>query len=115
MVMMHMNDMKNTEICVNINKFNLILIDMTGFDVIIGMSWLSKFRAKVDCHRKRVEFRIPGGETLKFEGERRIPKQTSPMVANIWEGETDRGEIQYPQVLIDSQDVFHEKLPGLPP
>src|SRR3954470_16892393 len=96
------------------HKFELILIDMTGFDVIIGMSWLSKFRAKVDCHRKRVEFRIPEGEVLNFEGERGIPKQTNPMIANIWEGEADRGEIQYPPVVIDFQDVFLEKLLGLP-
>src|SRR5438270_13562812 len=79
------------------------------------MSWLSKYRAKVDCHRKRVEFRILGGETLKFEGERGIPKQVNPMIANIWEGETGRGDIQYPQVVVDFQDVFPEKQPRLPP
>src|SRR3954469_4912344 len=37
------------------------------------------------------------------------------MMANIWEGEADRGDIQYPPVVIDFQDVFLEKLPGLPP
>ena len=52
---------------------------------------------------------------LKFEGERGIPKKINPMIANIWEGETDRGEVQYPPVVIDFQDVFPEKLPGLPP
>src|SRR3954470_8235283 len=97
------------------HQFDLILIDMTGFDIIIGMDWLAKYRAKVDCHKKRVEFRIPGGEVLKFEGERGIPKQTKLMIANIWEGEADRGEILYPPVVIEFQDVFPEKLPGLPP
>src|SRR4051812_8960556 len=96
------------------HQYDLILIDMTGFDVIIGMNWLAKFKAKVDCHRKKVKFRIPGGETLKFEGERGIPKQTNPMIANIWEGEADRGEVKYPPVVVDFQDVFPEKLPGLP-
>src|SRR4051812_29808753 len=65
------------------HQFDLILIDMSGFDIIIGM--------EVDCHKKRVEFRIPGGEVLKFEGKRGIPKEINPMIANIWEGETDRG------------------------
>src|SRR3954463_11860603 len=37
------------------------------------------------------------------------------MIANIWEGEADRGEILYPPVVIEFQDVFPEKLPGLPP
>src|SRR3954469_13718742 len=36
------------------------------------------------------------------------------MMANIWEGEADRGDIQYPPVVIDFQDVFPERLPGLP-
>src|SRR4051812_3139393 len=67
------------------HQFDLILIDMFGFDVIIGMNWLAKFRAKVDCHKKKIEFRIPGGEVLKYEGERGIPIQTEPMIANIWE------------------------------
>src|SRR3954466_1917829 len=37
------------------------------------------------------------------------------MIATIWEGEADRGEILYPLVVIEFQDVFAEKLPGLPP
>src|SRR3954465_4772900 len=86
-----------------------------GFDIIIGMSWLSKFEAKLDCHKKRVKFKKPGGEKLKFEGKRGLPKQTNPLIANIWEGEAGRGEVQYPRVVRNFQDVFLEKLPGLPP
>src|SRR5438045_8169300 len=97
------------------HQFDLILIDMAGFDIIIGMDWLAKYRAKVDCHKKRVKFRIPGGEVLKFEGERGIRKKINPMIENICEGETDRGEVQYPPVVSEFQDVFPEKLPGLPP
>ena len=84
---------------------------MSGFDVIIGMDWLAKYRAKVDCHKKRVEFRIPGGEILKFEGERGIPKKINPMIANIWEGEADRGEVAYELNLLlqfaGVHNVFH--------
>lgn len=72
---------------------------MTSFDVIIGMSWLAKYREKIDCHRKHFKFRRPDGEVLKFEGERGIPKHVTPMIANIWEGKADRGDAQYPQVV----------------
>src|SRR3954471_10216637 len=37
------------------------------------------------------------------------------MIANIWEGETGRGDVQYPRVVSDFQDVFLERLPGLAP
>lgn len=86
--------------------FYLVLIEMTGFDVIIGMSWLSKYKERVDCHRKRVEFRVPNGKILKFEGERELPKQVNPMIVNFWEGEMDRVDVQYPRVVRKFHDVF---------
>jgi len=33
---------------------NLIVLDMKDFDVILGMDWLSKHRATIDCHQKRL-------------------------------------------------------------
>ncbi|XP_059629748.1 uncharacterized protein LOC132272664 [Cornus florida] len=32
-------------------EFNFIIFDMTSFDVILGMDWLSFFRATIDCFR----------------------------------------------------------------
>ena len=31
--------------------FDFIVLDMTGFDVILGMDWLSSVRAMIDCYR----------------------------------------------------------------
>ena len=31
---------------------DLIVLDMTSFDVIIGMDWLAKYRASIDCFRR---------------------------------------------------------------
>src|SRR3954469_3025953 len=53
-------------------EFDLIILDMTVFDVIVGMYWLSTFRAIVDCHRRRVTFRTPKGERFFFMGEERV-------------------------------------------
>src|SRR5436190_9978529 len=49
--------------------FDLILLDMSDFDIIAGMDWLIAFRAKIDCYHRRVTFRLPVGETLKFTGD----------------------------------------------
>ena len=39
---------------------DLILLDIHDFDVILGMDWLSRHHATVDCYRKEVRFYRPG-------------------------------------------------------
>ena len=36
--------------------FDIILFDMDEFDAILGVDWLSTFRATIDVYRRRVEF-----------------------------------------------------------
>ena len=38
---------------------DLVLLDVIGFDVILGMDWLVQYYATVDCRAKEVIFRIP--------------------------------------------------------
>ena len=40
------------------------------FDVILGMDWLSRHRAIVDCRMKRVTLRTPNDSEVVFIGER---------------------------------------------
>ncbi|GKA97368.1 putative reverse transcriptase domain-containing protein [Tanacetum coccineum] len=49
-------------------NINLIPVELGSFDVIIGMDWLSKYHAVIDCAEKIV--RIPwGNETLIIHGD----------------------------------------------
>ena len=41
---------------------DLVLLDVIGFDVILGMDWLAQYYTSVDCRAKEVVFRIPGDE-----------------------------------------------------
>jgi hypothetical protein len=43
---------------------------MLGFDIILGMDWLSKNYANIDCRKKEVIFRSPSEEEFKFCGSR---------------------------------------------
>ena len=53
---------------------NLILIDLKGLDVILGMDWLVANYASMDCLRKEVIFRLQGLPVVVFYGEwRRAP------------------------------------------
>ncbi|GFS36587.1 hypothetical protein Acr_00g0046810 [Actinidia rufa] len=52
---------------------NLIPLEMHGFDVILGMDWLSSYRALIDCELKRVVFHSFAHSGLNFEGVGVVP------------------------------------------
>nr|XP_027096029.1 uncharacterized protein LOC113715924 [Coffea arabica] len=59
----------NCEIWIGERKLlgNLISLAIKGYDVILGMDWLARYDAQLDCKRKTVEFRIPGEATLRLD------------------------------------------------
>ncbi|KAI5321303.1 hypothetical protein L3X38_030374 [Prunus dulcis] len=51
---------------------DLIPLDLVDLDIILGMDWLEKHHASVDCFRKEVTLRSPGQPKVIFRGERRV-------------------------------------------
>ena len=51
-------------------KVDLRVLDMTGYDVILGMDWLTVYRAFIDCHCRRIIFCLPDGFEVCFVGEK---------------------------------------------
>ena len=47
-------------------KVDLRIVDMIGYDVILGMDWLTVYRALIDCHRRRIIFFLPDGFKVCF-------------------------------------------------
>ena len=47
---------------------NLVLLDIQDFDVILGMDWLSRHHATMDCFKKEVKFCRPGEPEITFVG-----------------------------------------------
>ena len=45
---------------------DLIILTMYDFDVILGMDWLRKQRANVDCYRKIIQFKPPNCPSFEF-------------------------------------------------
>ncbi|XP_027157579.1 uncharacterized protein LOC113759210 [Coffea eugenioides] len=60
---------KDCEVWVGERKLlgNLISLSIKGYDVILGMDWLARYNAQLDCKKKVVEFRIPGETTLRLD------------------------------------------------
>lgn len=46
---------------------NLMLLDMTDFDIILGMDWLASCHASLDCHDKAIKFNISGNPLSYFK------------------------------------------------
>ncbi|GKC28204.1 putative reverse transcriptase domain-containing protein [Tanacetum coccineum] len=51
---------------------DLIPLGHGSFNVIVGMDWLSKNKAKIVCHEKVVRIPLEGGEILRVQGERTL-------------------------------------------
>ncbi|GJT37260.1 putative reverse transcriptase domain-containing protein [Tanacetum coccineum] len=118
-------------------NINLMPIELGSFDVIIGMDWLSKYHAVIDCAEKIV--RIPwGNETLIVHGDesnqgnktrlniisctkthKYLLKGHHVFLAHVTTKETEdkSGEKRLEDVPIvrDFPEVFPEELSGLPP
>jgi hypothetical protein len=58
---------------------NLIVLELMGIDVILGMDWLSKYKVLIDCTKKSVKLTTPEGKEMEFVAE---PVVTAKGVAN---------------------------------
>ncbi|XP_059629960.1 uncharacterized protein LOC132272912 [Cornus florida] len=108
-------------------EFDLILLEMTGFDVILGMDWLSSFRAVIDCFRGRVSVCTSDGDCFCFVGDRCDPlthsfygvrgrdRQTFFLASLFADDDVEFYGVDFPAVVRDFLDMFPEDLTELPP
>ena len=54
------------DVCGTILLTNLILLNMTNFDVIFGMDWSTLHHAYVNCHSKQVNFFLLNRNPIVF-------------------------------------------------
>ncbi|KAG5540501.1 hypothetical protein RHGRI_020647 [Rhododendron griersonianum] len=106
--------------------YDLRVLDMVDFDVILGMDWLSAHRAVIDCYRKIVTAYSFDGTCFRFKGDRQDPaSKTTPRsrwkdklsgwLASLMLEEEDRMELGLLRIVCEYADVFPDELPGLPP
>ncbi|XP_073014523.1 uncharacterized protein [Primulina eburnea] len=62
---------RNCEICINEQTFEveLIQLNMVEFDIILGMDWLAKNHAVVDCQKKEIRLQTLTKEEVLFHGK----------------------------------------------
>ncbi|GJS63287.1 putative reverse transcriptase domain-containing protein [Tanacetum coccineum] len=85
---------------------DLIPFGHGSFDVIIGIDWLSNYKAEIICHEKVVRIPLSDGNMLRVLGERLEEK------ARFLRGVKKQEEIV---MVRDFLEVFLDDLYGLPP
>ncbi|KAL5573275.1 hypothetical protein UlMin_022872 [Ulmus minor] len=110
---------------------DLVVLDMIDYDVILGMDFLSKYGATIDCKAKVVSFQPLGEERFMFAGDKCSNQKTfvSAMKARKWLAngctgylatvvdttKREKDELNEVPMVNEFTDVFPEELPSLPP
>ena len=118
-------------ICDRNLEVDLIAIQLQDFDVILGMDFLAKYNAKIDCRKRCIIFNPYGNEEFLYHGQlqssvTRIVSaiKARKMLANGCQGylasvvDKDRETELSPEdvpIIREFVDIFPKDLPGLPP
>jgi hypothetical protein len=80
----------------------LIVLDSKGIDVILGMDWMSKQKAPIDCAKEAVKLTTEDGQEIEYIAEPLITHKgaTNQIKLNRLEAE-------------QNHDVFPEELSGM--
>ena len=109
---------------------DLVVVRLKNHEVILGMDWLGKNRATLDCHRERVHFESGCGPSIRFQGirpasgclvvstihaERMLKRGCEAYLATITTKEVVRGgDPDGIPLVSEFEDVFRE-LQDIPP
>jgi hypothetical protein len=109
---------------------NLLVFKSLGYDVILGMDWLSKYYASINCREKVVVFQLPCVERFKFNGSctratppllsaiqatRNIRQRVSAFLAYVKVKPEAERKLEDIPVACDYPYMFAEVVTGLPP
>jgi hypothetical protein len=83
-------------------RANLIILELRGIDVILGMGWLTACDAVIQCAKRSILLTIPVGERIEVLAD---PLSVASTVNQL---EDIRVVCEYP-------DLLPEEMPGMPP
>ncbi|XP_059671067.1 uncharacterized protein LOC132316607 [Cornus florida] len=92
---------------------DLIVLRMREFDAILGMDWLARYHAQLDCHERIIVFSVPGQFPSRYKCGEFEGTMTMGFLAHIEVVEQCVTIEQLPTVS-EYADVFRD-IPGLPP
>ncbi|XP_044502571.1 uncharacterized protein LOC123223472 [Mangifera indica] len=109
---------------------DLIMFDMLDFDIILGMDFLSKYGAEIDCRKKKVKFNLDNGDEFSFSEGRLLSMMISSVrarkmlskgcigyLAHVVNKSNSESTLNVKNTLVvyEFLDVFPDNLSGLAP
>ncbi|XP_028106719.1 uncharacterized protein LOC114305792 [Camellia sinensis] len=104
---------------------NLLPLDMVYFDIILGMDWLSKYRAVIDCVSKQVTFQPIGQSEVVFKDQgivsppylifaikvcKLLQKGCQGYLCSVLDEQPVNGSIDAIPIVQDFPDVYPERV-----
>ncbi|KAD4384676.1 hypothetical protein E3N88_24844 [Mikania micrantha] len=121
---------RNCKLTIEGEDYSVDLIPMVlgEFDVVIGMDWLSSYRANIVCDRKSIQLIAPSGYEVSIQGEKRggvvlcsLVKAMKYMnhggqsfLAYVIDNEKVVQKLEDVPIVREFPDVFPDDLPGIP-
>jgi hypothetical protein len=92
----------------NLIKTDLLLLDLEGMDVLLGMDWMTRHRVSLDISSQTVEIDSPNHETtILYLPQRECINSCAYAVEEI--------KLKDIPIICEYPDVFPDDLPGMPP
>ena len=96
---------------------DLRIMDMSEFDVILGMDWLIAYRVVIDYERRRVTAYTQDGTRVVFQGDKhdilphtvyesKCQGQLAGWLASLTLEDEERPDLDLPRVVCEYVDVF---------
>ena len=96
---------------------DLRVMDMSKFDIILGMDWLKAYRVVIDCEPRRVTSYTQDDTRVVFQGDKhdilpqtvyesRCQGQLAGWLASLTLEDEVRSDLDLPRVVYEYEDVF---------
>ncbi|XP_047327959.1 uncharacterized protein LOC124931518 [Impatiens glandulifera] len=95
---------------------DLVVVEMSGFDVILGMDWLLRHEAQINCKDKSVTLVDHDGKAFLFQAQQ-LPQIAVPSVLAAAHVKLNEQQPKLEDILVvrEYPDVFPANVFGLPP
>ena len=114
------------------SRFPITLLPMctAGFDIVLGIDWLSENHAEILCSKKHIKIPLPNGsfvmahvdsckEGLNFisvlKARKRLKKGCESYLAYVHDAKNEKKTLDNVKVVSEYPGMFPYELPGMPP
>jgi hypothetical protein len=86
----------------------LIILESSGINVILGIDYLAKYDGVISCAKRMVTLTSPQGERVEVN-------VSMPATIEVMVNQLEEKSLEHIRIVCEYPDVFSEELPGMPP